>query len=231
MPELILWLGGCRKCPRKICRRSKTSNGILRLLTTRSAAGRRAASMWRIMDGWFTAPKFVSVSSTVRWAQQSTFFFLMTVCRNVRNRGVKENKDYTATTPLRSKSSPTMAKPMVTHHASHPCANPASVRSRKNNKTKQVESNRMWLQPPNTMKLAAGFDALVGCERSNTFSKKRTAACVWTCLHRLWLWNSLMRKPQGTERVRLIPGTDRGLAGSSRWELQFVKVVTQQLGQ
>lgn len=143
------------------------------------------------------------------------FFFKMTMCRNVRNTAVKENKDYTATTSLRLKSCPTMAKPMVTHHASHPCANPVSVRSRKNKKTKQVEINRMWLQPPNTMKLAAGFDALVGCERSNTFSKKRTAACVWTCLHRLWLCNSFMRKPQGTERVCLIPGTDRGLAGGN----------------
>lgn len=146
---------------------------------------------------------------------KAPFFFLMTMCRNVRNTAVKENKDYTATTSLRLKSCPTMAKPMVTHHASHPCANPVSVRSRKNKKTKQVEINRMWLQPPNTMKLAAGFDALVGCERSNTFSKKRTAACVWTCLHRLWLCNSFMRKPQGTERVCLIPGTDRGLAGGN----------------
>lgn len=92
---------------------------------------------------------------------------------------------------------------------------PSECQKPKNKKTKQVEINRMWLQPPNTMKLAAGFDALVGCERSNTFSKKRTAACVWTCLHRLWLCNSFMRKPQGTERVCLIPGTDRGLAGGN----------------
>lgn len=65
---------------------------------------------------------------------KAPLFFLMTMCRNVRNTAVKENKDYTATTSLRLKSCPTMAKPMVTHHASHPCANPVSVRSRKTKK-------------------------------------------------------------------------------------------------
>lgn len=33
------------------------------------------------------------------------------------------------------------------------------------------------------------------------------------------------------ERVPLIPETDRGRAGSSLWELQFVRAVTQQLCQ
>lgn len=41
------------------------------------------------------------------------------------------------------------------------------------------------------------------------------------------LWEKNLR----VERVPLIPGTDRGHAGSSLWELQFIRAVTQQLCQ
>lgn len=61
---------------------------------TRPVGGRRAASMWRILDGWFTAPKFVSVSCTARWAEQN--HLAMTAWWNVRKATIKEKQ----TSPL-----------------------------------------------------------------------------------------------------------------------------------
>lgn len=50
---------------------------------TRPAAGRRAASMWRTTGEWFTAPKFVSASSTARWLDQNSLFTTAHRCGNI----------------------------------------------------------------------------------------------------------------------------------------------------
>lgn len=63
-------VAACRKCPPKTCGPLRTQNGILRSITTRPAAGRKAVLTWRILDGWFTVPKFVSASPSARWVEQ-----------------------------------------------------------------------------------------------------------------------------------------------------------------
>lgn len=117
----------------------------------------------------------------------------------------------------------------MTHHASHLCE-PCECQKQTKAK-KQVESNRMFLCGHQThwnllltLTWWLAVNNPIGFPQSGPQPVFGHARFCCGC-------ETSLRENLRVERVALIAGTDRGHIGSSPWELQFVRAVTQQFCQ
>lgn len=145
---------------------------------TRPVGGRRAASMWRISDGWFTAPKFVSVSCTARWAEQNNL--AMTAWWNVRKATIKEKQ----TSPLAPQCGLWHRPSPEWHIIPVIRLKPGKSRSEQNRWKVTGLLYSFW---DHTLVLTWWLVV----NNPLGFNQTRLQDCVWTCSHLPQLWNLL----------------------------------------
>lgn len=158
--------------------------------------------MWRITEGWFTAPKFVSVFSTARWEGRN----------NVLQCGIT-GKPYKRTDEaqfLRLMRSGTMSETTVTHQASHLKKRKKGKKEERNRKLFAAitctETNR-WHWCGGWLRIVRSFFPIIGPQP------------VFGLAYSYCSCERSLRENLRVETSPLIPGADRGLAGSLLWEL------------